>query len=561
MKQGTFSLHTMCGPACAVIIALAIQFAGAAHLRKHPQNPKIFEFRGKPLVLVSSAEHYGAVMNLDFDYKTYLDEMVKEGLNMERLFTGYYVEEWNMVNGDWFPTNPVNPLNPAPNRFICPWVRSDVAGYKEGGNKFDMSKFDPAYFARLKDFLTEAGKREIIVEIDLFSAIYQDVTWEYCPANPANNINNLSPANGHSPYDLGKADHTAIQEAMVRKFAEELRDVDNMYYEICNEYSFDADMQWHNRMAEVLRDAEKDFPNKHLIGIDLMGTGDLSQVNPALYDIVNIHFIHFKMPENSDILMETEFLWGTNENEGDPLMRHEGWQCILGGGAIFNNLDWYFTVSDPKGAKWQDPPGGPQGKGSNVDRLRLRYVREVLNNFDIVKMKPRRNLLKNVPSGCWGFMLAEEGKAYVAYMHIMKDPYPFLNDFETSFQANVSIGGAAAGSYTVEWIDTKTGEVAETGQKEHAGGDLALASPSYKGDIVLTIREKNYKYSAPVTTMAPGMGVVRTAPFSTSVKVNVGFARKQTPQNGALYDAWGRTLPGTRATRGVYIHKVPASGF
>jgi hypothetical protein len=35
----------------------------------HPQNPHYFLFKGKPTILITSAEHYGAVLNADFDYK------------------------------------------------------------------------------------------------------------------------------------------------------------------------------------------------------------------------------------------------------------------------------------------------------------------------------------------------------------------------------------------------------------------------------------------------------------------------------------------------------------
>jgi len=42
-------------------------------LALHPDNPHCFLFRGKPAILVGSGEHYGAVLNLDFDYIRYLD--------------------------------------------------------------------------------------------------------------------------------------------------------------------------------------------------------------------------------------------------------------------------------------------------------------------------------------------------------------------------------------------------------------------------------------------------------------------------------------------------------
>jgi len=73
--------------AAAVLSSMA-----AAPLRLHPENPHYFLFRERPTVLVTSGEHYGAVINLDFDYKVYLAELQRHGLNHTRTFAGAYRE-------------------------------------------------------------------------------------------------------------------------------------------------------------------------------------------------------------------------------------------------------------------------------------------------------------------------------------------------------------------------------------------------------------------------------------------------------------------------------------
>ncbi len=45
--------------------------AAGKPLALHPDNPRYFLFRGKPAVLITSGEHYGAVLNRDFDYVAY----------------------------------------------------------------------------------------------------------------------------------------------------------------------------------------------------------------------------------------------------------------------------------------------------------------------------------------------------------------------------------------------------------------------------------------------------------------------------------------------------------
>jgi len=61
----------------------APQFALAKSkpLAPHPVNPHYFIFRGKPAVLITSGEHYGAVLNLDFDYVAYLDALKQDRID------------------------------------------------------------------------------------------------------------------------------------------------------------------------------------------------------------------------------------------------------------------------------------------------------------------------------------------------------------------------------------------------------------------------------------------------------------------------------------------------
>ncbi|MBT3268708.1 hypothetical protein HN371_16255 [Candidatus Poribacteria bacterium] len=98
-----------------------------APLSLHPDNPRYFLFRGAPTVFVTSGEHYGAVLNRDFDYVTYLDALHADGLNMTRTFTGAYVEPTGAFN------IARNTLAPARGSFICPWARSEEDGYANGG--------------------------------------------------------------------------------------------------------------------------------------------------------------------------------------------------------------------------------------------------------------------------------------------------------------------------------------------------------------------------------------------------------------------------------------------
>lgn len=160
-------------PAFSLVAQSSISF------RLHPQNPHYFLYQNKPTVLIGSGEHYGSVINTDFNYKKYLQTIANDGLNTTRLFTGAYIEK----QGDFGIQK--NTLAPATEKLLLPWRRSNATGYALGGNKFDLNQWDDAYFVRLKDFMTEAGRNGIIVEVNLFSAHY-GAGWNYSAFNPKN---------------------------------------------------------------------------------------------------------------------------------------------------------------------------------------------------------------------------------------------------------------------------------------------------------------------------------------------------------------------------------------
>ncbi len=98
-------------------------------LALHPDNPHYFLWHGRPTVLIGSGEHYGALMNLDFDYRKYFDTLAADGMVLTRVFSGAYVEP----EGAFKIAR--NTLAPLPGRFIAPWARSDQPGYANGGNQ------------------------------------------------------------------------------------------------------------------------------------------------------------------------------------------------------------------------------------------------------------------------------------------------------------------------------------------------------------------------------------------------------------------------------------------
>ncbi len=463
---------------CAVLLGLVgnILSANAAPPTKrikpiqlHPDNPHYFLWRGKPTVLITSGEHYGAVLNRAFNYKKYLKTLESHGFNLTRTFSGAYCEP----PGAFKIQN--NTLAPTQSRLICPWARSKTPGYANGGNKFNLTKWDSAYFKRLRDFVAEASKNGVVVELVLFCPFYKDDMWKLSPMNAANNVNGIGKMERIKVYTLNHPKLLAVQDAMVRKIVEELRDFDNVYYEICNEpYFGGVTLEWQNHIAETIVKAEAKFKAKHLIAQNIANKSKkVVKPNPNV-SIFNFHYA--KPPravtENyglNKVIGDDET--GFSGSEPKPY-RLEGWDFIIAGGAVYSNLDYSFTVGHEDGTAKINAPGS----GGPVLHKQLEILKDFINSFDFIRMKPDNSVIKGgVPDKATARALVQVGRAYAIYIN----------------------GGSKAklivelpkGTYRAEWVNTKTGKLDKTETFRHANGNRMLHSPKYVDDIALRIRQ------------------------------------------------------------------------
>jgi hypothetical protein len=79
-----FALTVGIAPAAGAPLGAAERAGSSAPIRLHPENSRYFLFRDRPAVLITAGEHYGAVLNLDFDYVRYLDALRGYGFNLTR---------------------------------------------------------------------------------------------------------------------------------------------------------------------------------------------------------------------------------------------------------------------------------------------------------------------------------------------------------------------------------------------------------------------------------------------------------------------------------------------
>ncbi len=428
----------------------ATQSTKSQPIRLHPANPHYFLYHGKAVALISSGEHYGAVLNRDFDYHRYLATLESDGLNYTRLFAGSYVEvpakSFGILHND---------LGPEPGRFLAPWARSDAPGYAGGGNKFDLGKWDDEFFVRYRDFLAEAAKRGIVVEVTLFSAHYAEAQWQVSALNSANNINGTGAIDWKKLNTLENGNVLAYQEKYARKIVREANPFDNVIFEIQNEPWSDRpvltdvinpylrppgrdnfpnsvdlpdelSMAWQAQVAEWITQEESTLPNRHLIAQNYSNfRAPILKLLPNV-DVVNFHYAY---PDAVTLNYglgkaisydETGFL-----GREDAAYRRQAWNFMLSGGSTFGALDYSFTTGHEDGSFAE--PNGPGG-GSPTLRHQLHILSQFLQSFSLVDFRPDARTVKHA-AGATARVLSHPGQGI---RHLSGWEWPSQPDSRTS---------------------------------------------------------------------------------------------------------------------------------
>jgi hypothetical protein len=265
---------------------------------------------------------------------------------------------------------------------------------------------------------------------------------------------------------------------MVRKIATELREFDNVYFEVVNEpYATKPRVpdDWQRHMTDILADVMKDWPQPFLISWNIAnGKAIVDKPHPAV-SIFNFHYA--APPEAVAMNWGLKKVIGDNETgfrgTNDLAYRTEAWDFVLAGGALFNHLDYSFTVRHENGTFVY--PATQPGGGNATLRRQLHILSDFIHGFNFVRMKPDNTIIKGgVPAGGAVRALVDQGKAYAIYLR-----QPGANSIAVQVQL-------PEGKWNAEWIDTKTGEIVGRGKVDGAGAHT-MNSPSFYDDIALRI--------------------------------------------------------------------------
>ena len=459
------------------------------------RNPHYFSYKGKEILLIASAEHYGAVINTQFDYLPYLDRLAEYGCNYTRIYPGALLEK----AGSWAEEDILAPGNDV----IVPWARSDEDGYICGGKKFDLSRWDPDYFTRLRDFIAQAEKRGIIVEICFFNA-QSDASWSYSPLYYGNNIQQVGNCPPDTFQSLDNEPLLITQLVYVNKLIQETNEYGNVIYEFCDEPTIGLGnsrkaYEWIDRLVDYAIIVEDQLPRKHLLAQQLE-----YGVNFADDDRTGLIVTQYVTTRNRQVgsmdglnnmyycnkpieLNETAYIpnWIPQESEElkIALSRLESWEFIVGGGAGFNQLNGYFVPSNPSG-----------DDATNLKLLQnLRNLRTFVEGFDYVRMIRDFGTVKNSDIGASVSAMFEKGKQYALYMHHSFPTYTSTFGFGTWYWPSfgdyhtVLTIGIEKGRYKLTFIEPETLTVLEERDLVSTGKTMEITCPRYHLDIAIKI--------------------------------------------------------------------------
>jgi hypothetical protein len=472
---------------CSVAFAILIASCNTnSPIGRHPDNPHYFIFKGKPIVLITTDQHYGAVINLDFDYIPFLDRLQEYGMNLTRIFPGGYIEIKDMYTKG-------NPLGPAPDRFILPWKKSGEEGANPnlGKYKYDLDNWDNNYFKRLKDFVSQASQRNIIVEIAFFNGMYDD-RWMAQPLYHTNNIQNAGTCEYMLFTTLTDKKLAEYQVKYVKKIAAEMYESDNVIYDISDEPEMQhrQSHDWNSALLDALISVDH---YRHMYGEtansaspDFTGDNRISWI-PTEYISPMENTLDNDYTDNKPVVdVETAYYsywYGANPVEES---RAESWYGMLGGLAGFIQLNSDFSTYNPSG----------KGTGTQDTILpQKRVLMNFMNSLDFIKMQKFTDF-RISDSQLLVRGIAEEGKQYALYLFHGTRKWEDWPQGSTASRFNVDMNWfrdtinikVVPGTYKVEWVNPASGFIIESKEQEFKAENIYLPTPKYLTDITLRIK-------------------------------------------------------------------------
>jgi len=386
-----------------------------------------------------------------FDWGGYLNLLGRFNHNFFRL--------WRWETPKWTDEDPPGVKYARPH----PWMRTGPGLALDHKPKFDLTRFDPEYFERLKKRVIGAGARGIYVSIMLFEgwgAQNLDV-WECHPFHGNNNINGIEAdadrdGRGLEFYTLQNSPMgqkvLELQEAYVRKVIDTVNHLDNVVYEVCNEAGpYSTEWQYHT--IRFIKNYESQKAKQHPVGMTFQYKGGS---NAALFDSP----ADWISPNPGD--PPQSYLEDPPPNSGkkvivndtDHLCGHSCGDAIWVWKSFCRGLNVLFMEELTPSPNWRDSA-----------RTGMGQVRRYAEKVDLIAMTPHNELSST------RYCLAKPGFAYLILQPGNRG------------QFRVDLREFAGTIFQVEWLDIQADRTVPG--KPIQGGERVLFDTPFSGPAVL----------------------------------------------------------------------------
>ncbi|MDP2895555.1 MAG: DUF6298 domain-containing protein [bacterium] len=449
---------------CILPLSQALSTKATGPLRVHPKNPRYFTDESGKAIYLTGSHTWNNLVDMGpsdppplFDFPAYLDWMVHLNHNFMRMWT------WESTTWDTAGNSPGQRKEKAHTAAPHPWARTGPGNALDGKPKFDLTKYDPEYFNRLRSRVTAAGEKGIYVSIMLFEGWgmqFAPGAWDSHPFHRDNNVNNINgdvngDGKGLEVHTLENRGITASQEAYVRKVVDTVNDLDNVLYEISNE-NHPPSTQWQYHVIDFIHKYEKSKPKQHPVGMTFQYQGGQNSTlfdSPADWVSPNPEGGYRDDPPAADgrkvVLNDTDHLWGIGGNQAWV------WKSFVRGhNPIFMDPYDGTVLGERLDPKWEPI------------RRSMGYTLRFANRMNLAEMAPDDALASGK------YCLVNPGFEYLVYL-------------PSGGTVTVDLS-AAKGALSVEWFDPSN-DVTTTGEKVAGGGKREFISP-FKGDAVLYLK-------------------------------------------------------------------------
>ena len=417
-------------------------------IRPWPDNPRYWQYKGKPIFLLGASDDDNLFQWPSPDLERHLDAMKAVGAN--------YVRNTMSDRKDkGFESYPFKRL--------------------ENG-KYDLAKWNDAYWKRFDRFLAETGKRDIIVQIEVWDRFdYSTKNWPGHPYNPKNNINYTGkestlatnypdhPGRNKQPFFFSTPKQQNITAVLKyqKRFVEKILSYSLKYNHVlyCMDNETSGAEEWGRYWSQLILDKAKEKGRKVYV-TEMWDDWDLkADRHKRTFDHPD-HYAFCDVSQNNQKKGQEHwdnFQWALAYTAKKPRPLNTVKTYGTDGGRHGNTRDgierwWRHVIGGAATARFHRPSSGLGLSELSIASVRAaRKLEEIMKPWDI---KAANELLTDRGDD-EAYLACNPGKTYALY---------FTDGGEVGLDLR-----KARGRYFLRWIDLRTsrwkGENSISGEK------------------------------------------------------------------------------------------------